>query len=171
VWSFEGPDKELLELRISRMKDLQELGELEDLQVHLKDLELELQHLDEMERNFIIRRGPGSEAGEWTVRAGEGPAGLIAFRGSSAGFGLKLTEMNPGLSEYFTSDSGMLVLEVDEDSPLGLSAGDVILAIDGRSVGTRRDVERILGSYEKDEAISFTLVRKGRETKVEGKVG
>ena len=176
-WSFEGPDKELQELHISRIKGLQELGELkelaelEDLQVHLKDLQLDLQDMDEMERNIIIRGGPGSEAGRWTVRAGEGPAGLFAFRGNSAGFGLKLTEMNPGLSEYFTSDAGLLVLEIDEDSSLGLLPGDVILAIDGRTVSTQRDVDRILGSYEEDEAVSFTVVRKGREIRVEGKAG
>jgi S1-C subfamily serine protease len=85
-----------------------------------------------------------------------------------AGFGLELTELNPGLAEYFSSDEGLLVLDVDEDSTLGLMPGDVILAIDGRDVEDQGDVRRILGSYKDEETVSFTVVRKGQEIMVEG---
>ncbi len=177
VWTFEGPDKELVELQISKIKELKELGELEhlaeieDLQVHMKDLQVEVQNLDDIRKTVLIKGHPGSEANSWTFRSGDGSPQLYALGGSSAGFGLKLAEMNPGLAEYFTSDEGLLVLEVQEDSSLGLAPGDVILAIDGRGVTSQRDVRRILGSYEGDEAVSFTVIRKGRETTVEGSVG
>jgi len=177
VWTFEGPDKELVELQISKIKELKELGELEhlaeieDLQVHLKDLQVEVQNLDDIRKTVLIKGHPGSEANSWTFRSGDGSPQLYALGGSSAVFGLKLAEMNPGLAEYFTSDEGLLVLEVPEDSPLGLAPGDVILAIDGRGVTSQRDVRRVLGSYEEDEAVSFTVIRKGRETTVEGSVG
>ena len=84
--------------------------------------------------------------------------------------GLHLTELNPGLAEYFSTDAGVLVLEVDDGSPLGLQAGDVILAIDGREVEEQRDVGRILRSYEGGEEVSFSVIRKGQQITVEGTI-
>jgi S1-C subfamily serine protease len=144
---------------------------LEGLKVHLKDLQAEVQGLDDVRRNFVIRRAPGSEGGNWTFRGEEGSPLVYSLGGNSAGFGLKLAEMNPGLAEYFSADEGLLVLDVQEDSSLGLAPGDVILSIDGRAIENQRDVMRILGSYEEDEAVSFTVIRKGRETRVEGRIG
>ena len=39
--------------------------------------------------------------------------------------GAEFVDLNPELGEYFGSDTGVLVVEVDEDSTLGLMAGDV----------------------------------------------
>ncbi len=109
-----------------------------------------------------------------TPRRGNQPR-LYGFREGSALWqpwsvdGLQLAEMNPGLGEYFSTEEGVLVLDVSEDSELGLEAGDVILAIDGRSVADPSDVRRILSSYEEGEAIRITVMRKGREVTVEGK--
>lgn len=177
VWTFEGPDKDLVELQISKVKELKELGELEELaeienlQVHLKDLQVKMHNLADTEKNFFISGLPGSSGNNWTVRSRSGSPQLYAFGGNSVPFGLEVTEMNPGLAEYFTADEGLLVLEVPEESPLGLAPGDVILAIDGRGVTSQKDVRRILGSYEEDEAVSFTVIRKGAETTVKGRVG
>jgi len=59
---------------------------------------------------------------------------------------------------------------VDEDSTLGLQAGDVLLDIDGRAVRGEDHVWRILGSYESDEAVSFRIMRHGSEQTVEGEL-
>jgi S1-C subfamily serine protease len=48
--------------------------------------------------------------------------------------------------------------------------GDVILAIDGRGIEDQGDVRRILGSYEAEDTVSVTLVRKGQEITVEGTI-
>jgi len=85
--------------------------------------------------------------------------------------GLDLRKLNPDLGEYFSADRGVLVMEVDEDSTLGLLPGDVILSIGDREVEDTEDVYRILGSYEEDETVSFTVMRKGREVRVEGTMG
>jgi hypothetical protein len=85
--------------------------------------------------------------------------------------GMELQDLNPDLAEYFSTDRGVLVLDVDEDSELGLRAGDVIQSIDGRSVDDIGDVRRILDSYEDGEAVTFEVMRRGQVASVEGVVG
>ncbi len=117
----------------------------------------------------ILRFSPG-DRGSWTLRSpGES---TFAFRLSSdvSAFGLDLAPMNPGLAEYFSEDEGVLILNVDEDSTLGLLPGDVLKAIDGRAVEEPGDVARILRSYQEDESIGFTVVRKGEERSVRGTI-
>ncbi len=82
--------------------------------------------------------------------------------------GLELVEMNPGLGEYFDTDEGVLVARIDDDSALGLEAGDVILAIDGRDVRDPAHARSILDSYRDDEDITFRVVRQGRTIEVTG---
>jgi C-terminal processing protease CtpA/Prc len=140
AWNFTIPDREYFEFESPDFEKFKDLRELEEL--------------EGMAREFTLRRG-------------ESPM-VYRIMGRTAGFGLELTELNPGLAEYFSSDVGLLVLDVDEDSTLGLMPGDVILAIDGREVEDQGDVRRILGSYEDEETVSFTVVRKGQEIMVEG---
>lgn len=98
---------------------------------------------------FNLREGAGLRVG-WSVH------------------GLELAPMNPGLGEYFSTDKGVLVLDVAEGSQLGLEPGDVLLSIDGRIVSDPSDVRRILASYEAGESVSFTVMRNGREVTVTG---
>lgn len=96
-------------------------------------------------------------------------------RAMSVGFpaglpGLELSELNEGLSEYFGTEKGVLVLDVPEESELGLRPGDVIQKIDGRDVRSPGHVERILRSYDPDEEITFEIVRQKRTTTVTGHV-
>lgn len=95
----------------------------------------------------------------------------LTILGGAPGFGLNLTEMNAGLAGYFSTDHGVLVVDVEEDSALGLRPGDVIQAIDGRAVEDQGDVGRILRSYEEGDAVIFRVVRKGEELRVEGTIG
>jgi membrane-associated protease RseP (regulator of RpoE activity) len=74
--------------------------------------------------------------------------------------GLELVSLNPDLGEYFDTDEGLLVISVPEESELGLVAGDVILAIDERAVRDPSHAMRILRSYEPDEEVSFTIMRR-----------
>jgi hypothetical protein len=84
--------------------------------------------------------------------------------------GLELVELNPDLGEYFGTDEGLLVLSAPEDSELGLIAGDVIQAIDGRAVQSPSHAMRILRSYEEDEEVTFQIYRQKRSRTVTGKV-
>ena len=84
--------------------------------------------------------------------------------------GLDLVELNPGLGAYFGTSEGVLVADVEEDSPLGLRPGDVVVAVDGRVVDDIDELRRILRSYEHDEEIAFRIYRDGAETRVTGAI-
>ena len=84
--------------------------------------------------------------------------------------GLDLVELNPGLGAYFGTAAGVLVADVEDDSPLGLQAGDVVVAVDGRVVDDIGELHRILGSYENDEEIGFRIYRDGARTTVTGTI-
>ncbi len=159
AWSFTIPDEEHFEFEYP---DFEKFENLKDLEIEFEDFqfpdpELHLGYAPErMVRGFNLRRG--------------GSPMVYGIMGRMAGFGLELTELNPGLAEYFSTDEGLLVLDVDEGSTLGLRPGDVILAIDGRDVEDQGDVRRILGSYEDEETVSFSVVRKGQEILVDGTI-
>jgi S1-C subfamily serine protease len=81
-----------------------------------------------------------------------------------------LAELNEGLGQYFGTEEGALVLNVSEDSELGLEPGDVILRIGDRDATTPDRALRILGSYGADEDITLHIRRDGREMSVLGRL-
>lgn len=81
--------------------------------------------------------------------------------------GVEFIDLNPELGEYFGSDSGVLVVEVDEESTLGLMAGDVVLAVGAREADTVGRVLRLIRSYDEDEPIQFRIIRRGSELTAE----
>jgi len=188
VLTLSSPGDEIIALRLSEFEDQKiledlkiELKELEGLE-RLEDISIHLSELDELEDlkvrlgnlrvdapNMRVWTHPEASYRALTLREGETPE-LFSILESSAGFGLDLAELNPGLAEYFSTESGLLVLDVEEDSTLGLRAGDVIQAIDGRAVESPADVRRILRSYEEGEAIAFSIVRNGQTVQVEGSI-
>lgn len=76
---------------------------------------------------------------------------------------LNLTDLNPGLGEYFGAKSGVLVLETPKDSTIPLKAGDVIVSIDGRAPTSEAHARRILGSYEAGETAKVEVLRKQKK--------
>jgi S1-C subfamily serine protease len=81
---------------------------------------------------------------------------------------MELVALNPELGEYFNSDHGVLVVRAPDDDSLGLEAGDVILAIDGREVREPSHAMRILRSYKPDEELTLDIVRHGRSQSAAG---
>ncbi|MGD2069607.1 MAG: PDZ domain-containing protein [Gemmatimonadota bacterium] len=98
-------------------------------------------------------------------RSGEG---VTVIAGSRCVDGLQLQDLSAQLAEYFGVDRGVLVVQVAENATLGLRAGDVIRAIGGRDVEDVADVRRILSSYEGDENVEVTIVRRGETMAVRG---
>ncbi len=82
------------------------------------------------------------------------------------GFGLDMAEMNAGLGEYFGTAKGVLILENPSDSTMPLKAGDVILAIDGRTPADVGQARRILGSYDSGDVAKFEIMRMKKKTTV-----
>jgi membrane-associated protease RseP (regulator of RpoE activity) len=115
-------------------------------------------------------RGPGPGDPDVSILRGS-PGTALFFDGSRFGrFGLELVELNAGLGQYFGTEQGTLVVNVSEDSTLGLQPGDVILRIGDRPADTPDRVLRILGSYGADEDITIHVRRNGREMSVMGRL-
>jgi len=78
--------------------------------------------------------------------------------------GAEFTEMNPGLAAYFDGVTrGLLTLKVAEGTPAaraGLQPGDVIIAVDGRYIGTVFDLRAAL-ARSGEEGLRVELIRKG----------
>ncbi|GMR13825.1 MAG: hypothetical protein BMS9Abin29_2044 [Gemmatimonadota bacterium] len=102
----------------------------------------------------------------------ECPSGSSRFWSTGDGrgcvAGVELRELNPTLGEYFGTETGILVIDVDEDNPLGFRPGDVILSVGDREVTSLARVRRVLGSYEEDETVTVRIIRKGSEEVLRG---
>ena len=85
-------------------------------------------------------------------------------------YGITVTSLTPGLAEYFGAEEGVLVTDVDDDSTLGLQAGDVILRIGDRDATTPERVRRLLATYDDDESVTFRVRRRGTEIDVLGRL-
>ena len=101
---------------------------------------------------------PGDRAGGRT---------LTSFSTRCVG-GVALEELNPRLGEYFGTSRGVLVIDVGDDSTLGLEPGDVILDVGGREATDADRVLRILGSYDDGETITIRIMRQKSEMSVQG---
>lgn len=101
-------------------------------------------------------------------REGEPPF-VLEFGGRARVMGVEVAELNRDLGEYFGTDSGVLVTDVEPDSPLPLKPGDVILKVGGRNVQDRDHLRRILRSYGSGETAVLEILRKRQRMTVEGR--
>jgi membrane-associated protease RseP (regulator of RpoE activity) len=108
--------------------------------------------------------------GDLNVRIREMPHVMtfMSMRGGRLGVGIQSLE--PQLAEYFGlgERSGVLITTVKEDSPAaraGLSAGDVIVAVDGEDVDGTGDVSRRVWDAEAGP-IDIRIVRDRNERTV-----
>jgi S1-C subfamily serine protease len=98
-----------------------------------------------------------------------GRGGFQMFLGDDA-HRLDLADINPELGEYFGAKEGVLVLATPKDSTLPLRAGDVIVAIDGRTLSSAGHAHRILRSYDAGETAKLEILRKQKKLTVSWKV-
>ena len=84
--------------------------------------------------------------------------------------GAELTPVNEGLAPYFGTERGLLVVEIVEDSPAarsGLRAGDVLIRIDGREVGTVAEARSALDRAYRTPPVPLEIVRERRSMTLE----
>jgi serine protease Do len=115
-----------------------------------------------------LEQVPRSEPGwPWLFEAPQGPRTLPVppfappLWASPWRLGVTVQELTPQLAEYFGVKEGVLISAVTDNSPAskaGLKAGDVITAIDGKSVRNRTDLTRALRDREGSD-VSLTIVR------------
>lgn len=78
---------------------------------------------------------------------------------------LELAPINPKLGSYFGTERGVLVLSAPTERNLGLESGDVVTAVDGRSVDTPAELIRVLRTYDKNKQFTLQVTRqKQRQT-------
>ena len=78
--------------------------------------------------------------------------------------GVSTIELSEQLAEYFGTDGGVLVSEVEEDSPaekVGIKAGDVITRIDDEIIDSPSDLYEIIRDHEEGDEVKISVVRKG----------
>lgn len=95
--------------------------------------------------------------------------------GGGAYLGVELFKLNDDLADYFgvKADNGVLILEVQEDSPAekaGIKAGDVITKIDQEEVAEPADVREILSELEEDDEVEIELIHKNNKKKIKVKL-
>jgi serine protease Do len=87
--------------------------------------------------------------------------------------GVQIDTLTPQLATYFGVKRGALVTNVDEGSAAekaGLKAGDVITAIDGRTVEDSGDIQRALRDTEDGAEVSIAIVRDRKEQTLKAKL-
>ncbi len=82
----------------------------------------------------------------------------------------KTVDLSEDLAQRAGRLDEILVVDVDENSTLGLMAGDVVLSVGAREVDTVGRVLRLIRSYDDDEPIRFRIIRRGSETEAEGTI-
>ena len=88
--------------------------------------------------------------------------------------GIHLQELNKGLAKYFETDEGVLISDVEEDSPAekaGIEAGDIIVSIDGKSIEDVGDVQKLIRKHDPGDEATFEIIRKGNKKTIEVELG
>jgi serine protease Do len=108
----------------------------------------------------VRRRVPAMEFGWDAMPGGEG---LRAFGVPARGrLGVQVQELSDQLATYFGAKSGVLVADVDEDSPAakaGVKAGDVITEVNGRTVSDAADLRQEVARVDDGKTADLTVIR------------
>jgi len=84
--------------------------------------------------------------------------------------GVSVEEYEMGLGIDLEAESGVVVLEVQANSPAskaGLKAGDIITKIDDKEIEDMYDLKNSLYSYKANEKAVLEILRNGEENKIE----
>jgi len=93
------------------------------------------------------------------------PEGGFLFRFGGPLANVELAPLNADLGAYFGTTEGVLVINVPEESTLGLKGGDVVLGVDGRKTSSPSGLLRILRSYDPGDSFKLEVMRnKSRQT-------
>jgi membrane-associated protease RseP (regulator of RpoE activity) len=87
------------------------------------------------------------------------------FYGMRSIAGAEVSEINPGLAEYFGVAEGLLVLDAREGTPAaraGIQAGDVIVQVNGVRATSLTDVRRTMQAAPAGSSMQIRVLRRGQ---------
>jgi len=90
------------------------------------------------------------------------------------GIGMQPVHLPRKLHADFKTESGLLVMSVEPDSPAeqaGVTIGDVLVALDGQPVSGAEDVATYLGSERIGKSVKVFIIRGGKAEEAVVKVG
>ena len=140
------------------------------LRVNMDSIRTEMERqLRQAEDRIVIVRSLAEEArrdGEAVRRVWE-EGDFVAFRtGQRVVAGAEVTPLNPDLARYFGTESGVLTVEVLEDTPAargGLRGGDVIVRVGDEGVSSVAQLRTALELGYRSPPVPVTVIREGRE--------
>lgn len=121
---------------------------------------------DGKEKTIKVTIGKCKESSSYSINLGKG-SNIFSYFGGKTYLGVQLHELNADLADYFAvkPDAGVLVLEVEDDSPAekaGVKAGDIITKVDDETVADPADIQEIISELEEDDEIAIELIQKGK---------
>ena len=90
----------------------------------------------------------------------------IYIDGDGGYLGVSTIELSDQLAEYFGTKFGVLVTEVEEDSPaeeVGIQAGDIITAVNNEDVFTPSELGEIIRDYDEGDEVAVRIARREKE--------
>jgi membrane-associated protease RseP (regulator of RpoE activity) len=173
------PDTLQVHLRLSVDSIRTELERLrrEDMRIVLRQAEEGQRALVEARQAMDAWRLHGDSIrvrypGGLAMTAPPSPEGLsmVVFRtGQRVVAGAELTPLNPDLGRYFGVESGVLTVEVLDETPAargGLRGGDVIVRVGGEPVATVEELRAALDRGYRTPPVPVTVVRDRREVEL-----
>jgi S1-C subfamily serine protease len=125
---------------------------------------------DQIETNNTTASGQGSSSGVGFAT----PINTDAKIANEIIAGKKVQHAFVGVELSGSSQGGARVSQVQAGSPAtqaGLQAGDVITAIDGKSVATTDNFIAVIDTYSPGQAVTLTVTRAGQSKQVHVKLG
>ncbi len=154
---LQAEDK-IVRLQGVTIRNMGDLSAILDRTAPGEQVELEVLRGNDVGRHVVILgQAPQSteyNVGRWVVSLDETPR-----------MGIEVETLNAQLANYFEVDAGVLVKEVHDGRPAfvaGLSAGDVVIAVDGQPVGAEDDIRGLLRERQAGDVVDVTVKRRGQ---------
>ena len=88
--------------------------------------------------------------------------------------GVVIQPLTPELAKYFGIDYGVIVAEVQENSPAskaGIKSGDIIIAVNGKKVEDANDLQKYIMRNPPGTEVTVTVLRDGKRKNIKVKLG
>jgi serine protease Do len=116
-------------------------------------------------REFVVQKYFDSPGMKWHGWSGDQDIDVFIHE-DGAYLGVYTEELNDQLAEYFEVEAGVLVKQVEEDSPAeeaGFKAGDIIVTVNDDHVDTPSELFDVIRDHDEGDEVKVGIVRKGSE--------